>query len=291
MYGVIKTLSILTCHMPEFMRKALAFFIGRAGWLAVNRKRKRMSIDNVLQCGLAKNRDEAVKIVKESTYRFGPMLVEVMRFPILTEAEIDEKIEFEGMENFWSALGQGKGAVLATAHSGNWELLGASLAYKKIPLVAVVRKQNNPGPDKFINEYRRQAGMHITYNSSIREMVRLLGAGMVIGLLMDQDAGPQGLWIDFFGRKASTPSGSAALARMKGAPIVPTFIVTMPNGRHKVIVHEPIMMEKTNNREHDIIVTTEHLSKIIEEHIRQYPTDWFWLHNRWKNWPEHADKN
>lgn len=282
MYFVIKTLSRIICILPACLQKLLGFAIGRVAWLAVKSWRRQMAIDNVVKSGLAQNEEVALQIVKASVHRFGPMIIEVLGFPALNKAKIDRLVDISGGEYLQDALSHGKGAILATAHSGNWELLGAALAYQDFPLVAVVKKQKNPGADQFINEYRTQAGMHVTYRTSIKEMVRLLGDGKIIGLLMDQDAGADGIIVDFFGRPASTVQGPAALARMKGAPIVPAFIATRPDGTHQAIVHPPLWVDKTEDREHDIRTTTNQLNRIIEDHIRQYPEEWFWLHNRWK---------
>lgn len=282
MYFAIKTLSRIICLLPVWLQKLLGCVIGRVAWLAVKPWRRQMAIDNVMKSDLARTEEEAMEVVKASVYRFGPMMVEVLGFPALNKAKIDRLVAISGGEHLETALSHGKGAILATAHSGNWELLGAALAYQGFPLVAVVKKQKNAGADQFINEYRTQAGMHVTYRTSIKEMVRLLGEGKIIGLLMDQDASADGIIVDFFGRPASTVQGPAALARMKGAPIVPAFIATRPDGTHQAIIYPPLWVDKTEDREYDIRTTTNQLNRIIEDHIRQYPEEWFWLHNRWK---------
>ena len=282
MYFAIKTLSRITCLLPAPLQNILGYFLGRLGWLAAKRWRRQMAIDNVMKSGLATTEEEAKNIVKASVYRFGPMLVEVLCFPQLTKAAIDQQVTITGGEYLTEALSHGKGAVLATAHSGNWELLGAALAYQGFPLVAVVKKQTNMGADRFINEYRTQAGMHVTYKTSVLEMVRLLAEGKIIGLLMDQDPGPRGILVDFLGRPTFTPQGPATLARMKDSPIVPAFITRRADGKHTIVLHPPVWVTKTSDRQADIITTTQKLSHIIETHIRKYPDEWFWLHNRWK---------
>lgn len=282
MYFTIKALSKVICLLPAALRSLAASAIGRICWLAVPGRRKQMAISNVIQSGLAADEHAAAAIVQESVYRFGPMMTEVLCFPKLTRDKVKSMVTVEGAEHLEAALAHGKGAVLATAHSGNWELLGAALAMQDFPLVAVVQKQTSAGADQFINEYRTLAGMHVTYKSSALEMARLLAEGKIIGLLMDQDAHDVGLPIPFFGRLASTPQGPAVLARMKGAPIVPAFITRKPDGTHAIIIHPPLWTAKSSNREQDLLAVTTKLNAIIESHIRAYPSEWFWLHNRWK---------
>ncbi len=282
MYLTIKALSKFVCLLPASLRSLTAGTIGRFCWLAVPRRRKQMAISNVLQSGLAADEHAAANIVQQSVYRFGPMMTEVLCFPELTRDKIRNMVTISGVEHLQAALEHGRGVVLATAHSGNWELLGAALAFYEFPLVAIVQKQTSAGADQFINEYRTLAGMHVTYKSSVLEMARLLAEGKILGMLMDQDAHSDGLPVSFFGRLASTPQGPAALARMKGAPIVPAFITRQPDGTHTVIVHPPLWAAKTSDREQDLLSVTSKLNAIIENHVRTYPGEWFWLHNRWK---------
>ena len=125
----------------------------------------------------------------------------------------------------------GRGAVIASAHSGNWELMGGVLAAAGFPTVGVAMRQKEAGFDRFINEYRRSVGMHVTYKDNVREMFALLKKGWAIGLLMDQDSDHRsGIVFDWFGRPTNFVQGPAALARHQNAPIVPGYIHRLPDG-------------------------------------------------------------
>jgi KDO2-lipid IV(A) lauroyltransferase len=284
MYTLVKIFSFLICLTPFKIRRVIGNLIGNICWPLVPRRRFQMMMDNIMR-SFHCERQAAYKIAKESSVRFGRMFMEVLHMPKLNKDNIHEYVKLKGEENLTKALSYGRGAVLATAHTGNWELLGAALAMHGFPLVAVAQKQTNAAMDKFINEYRTLAGMHVTYKTGVREMVTLLGKGQIIGLLMDQNAGSHGIFVDFFGRAASTPQGSAALARMKNAPIVPAFITENPDGTHTAILHPIVWVDKTEDRDQDIWHTTNQLTQIIEDHIRKYPCEWFWLHDRWKTRP------
>jgi KDO2-lipid IV(A) lauroyltransferase len=250
----------------------------------IPKKRKTMAIHNVTQ-GLNVSVSQAETIVRLSTVRFGRMFLEVLAFPRIKK-EINQQIYFDGKDYLTEALAHGRGAVVATSHSGNWELLGAALALNGFPMIAVAQKQTNAEMDRFINDYRTLVGMHVTYKTGVREMVKMLSAGKVIGMLMDQDAGRDGVFVDFFQRQASAPKGPAFLARMKNAPIVPTFITENTDGTHTVLIQKPIWVGQTEDKEYDILVATQQLTKIIEQHIISHPQEWFWLHNRWKSRPQ-----
>lgn len=284
LYYLVKIVSYFVCILPLPIRRNLGMVIGGLCWPLVSKQRRKMAIDNISR-GLGITKEQAETIAKSSGIRFGPMFMEVLHMPRLNKDNINKYVTLSGSEHLEAALTMGRGAVLATAHSGNWELLGAALAMHGFPLVAVVQRQTNAAMDTFINEYRTKAGMHVTYKQGVREMVKLMGAGKIIGLLMDQDNHSDGVFVEFFGRMASTPQGAAALARLGNAPIVPAFITENPDGTHTAILHPPVLVTKTDDRAEDIRNTTQHLTRIIEQHIRQHPREWFWLHNRWKTAP------
>lgn len=281
LYKITVLLSRIVCLLPQAWRRGLGVLLGQLCWPFVPAKRKQMAIQNC-RTSLKVSQAEAARIVKASTTRFGPMFMEVLSFPVWLREPLEKSVRFLGQEHLDKALSQGHGVVLATAHSGNWELMGAALARAGYPIVGVAQKQTNSDMDHFINDYRRQTGLHITYKTGVREMVRLLGEGRIIGLLMDQDAHAEGIFVPFFDRIASTPQGSAALARLKGAPIVPAFITEESPGHHLIILHPPLEVVKTANREDDLYRTTFELTQMVEQHIRNHPAEWFWLHNRWK---------
>lgn len=283
-YHLVKCLSSLVCWLPASIRQGLGYLIGSLCWPLVPAKRRNMAINNICR-SLGVDEHQAYALAKASAVRFGPMFMEVLCMPRLTRDNIGQVVRLSGQEHLEAALKLGRGAVLATAHSGNWELLGAALAMHGFPLVAVVQRQTNAAMDRFINEYRTKAGMHVTYKQGVREMVKLLGSGKIIGLLMDQDNHSDGVFIEFFSRPASTPQGAAALGRLNNAPIVPAFITANPDGTHTAIIHPHLIVEKTADRDHDIRTTTQQLTRIIENHVRKYPHEWFWLHNRWKTPP------
>jgi len=284
LYRFVKILSAITSMLPNGVRRSIGKILGLICWQIVPRKRKNMAIENIM-ISLSVDHSQATDIAKRSTTRFGNMILQVLCLPKMNRDNIKNYVQLEGRENLTEALSHGRGAVLITSHSGNWEILGTTLGLDGFPLVGVAQKQTNPDMDRFINEYRQMSGMKIIYKTGVRDMIKVLGEGQCLILLMDQDANRGGVMVDFFGRLASTPQGAAALARLKDAPIVPIFITENSDGTHTGILHPPVWVEKTSDRDHDILITTQQLTTLIEQHIRQYPHEWFWLHNRWKSKP------
>ena len=177
-----------------------------------------------------------------------------------------------------------RGAVIMTSHSDNWELMGGAFAQNGIPLVGVAKKQKSEGADKFINEFRTLIGMHITYRSGVREMYKMLDEGHFIGLIMDQDVGrDDGVVVRFFNQATNFVTGAASMSRFRKVPIFPAFMHRNGDGTHTLEIFPPLHVEKTSDKHADIKSMTQQLATLIEEHIKKYPDEWFWLHDRWKS--------
>ena len=196
-YHAVKLLSRIICLLPHGTAMALGELLARLAWHFIPAKRKTLACGQVMRC-LGVSEDEADRIARVSSLRFGPMLMEVR-----------------------TAIAAGKGAIFATSHSGNWELMGGAFACAGFPLVGVAKRQSSAGMDRFINEYRALVGMHVTYRTGVREMFRMIGEGWIIGLLSDQDPSLRdGVIVDFFGQKTNAFTGAAAIARRCEVPIL-----------------------------------------------------------------------
>ena len=284
-YYLVRFLSRVACLLPGRFCDRLGRALALALWPFLPARRKKLAASQVAMC-LGTDEEESKRIAKESAVRFGPMFFEVLRFPVIMRRMADY-VEIEGAEHMKAVLSQGKGAVFATAHTGNWELMGGALALAGFPLIGVAMRQRDAAMDRFINEYRAMVGMHITYRTGVREMFRMIDEGWIIGLISDQDPSLRdGVIVDFFGQKTNSFTGAAAIARRCGVPIFPVFMHREPNGHHILTVEPGIFVEKTGDRAADVRRVTQVINTRIEEWIRAYPEEWFWLHDRWKSMRE-----
>ena len=282
LYYVLKAISLVACALPRSFCEFLGQALGNLAWLVVPQKRKQLATGQIKMC-LGVDDGEAMRIAKASTVRFGPMLFEVLRFPVIRK-QPEQYVHIEGLEKLQQGMAEGKGAIIAAAHSGNWELMGGAFAMAGIPLVGVAMKQKNSAADRFINEYRTLIGMHITYKTGVREMFAMLKNGWAIGLIMDQDTNRHdGVILDFFGRPTNCTPGAASMARFQGVPIFTSFMHRDEDGHHTLFVEGPFHVEKTADKRADIKRMTQVINNAIEAHVRKYPEEWFWLHDRWKS--------
>lgn len=281
-YYLAKILSKTACLLPQNICEIIGLALGNLAWLLIPKWRKELATKNVKEC-LKTNEEQAVEIAKKSTVRFGPMVMEVLRFPIIKK-NMESYVELIGGEYLEEAVKGGKGGIIATGHNGNWELMGGALASYGFPLVGVAKKQRSEGPDRFINEQRRGIGMHITYKDDVREMYKMLEKGYFIGLIMDQDTNRHdGVVLDFFDKPTNCTPGAASMARFKKVPIFPGFIHRKEDGSHVITIYPPLKTEWTKDKREDLKRVTQEIVRITEDHIKKYPEEWFWLHDRWKS--------
>ncbi len=262
--------------------RALANFL----WLILPPKRKQIAVDNARRC-LNVDDDEAARIAKEGSVQLGSIFMEVLALPKI-KPDMRSYVKIVGLEHLTNYIAStGRGGVIATGHSDNWELMGGAFAQYGIPLVGVAKKQRSEGADKFICEYRELVGMHITYRSDVREMYKLLDAGHFIGLIMDQDVGrTDGVVVKFFNQATNFVTGAASMSRFRKVPIFPAFMHRNSDGTHTLEVSPPLFVERSADKHADIKSMTQQLATLIEQHVRKFPDEWFWLHDRWKSMRE-----
>lgn len=185
------------------------------------------------------------------------------------------------------ALKEGRGAVLATGHLGNWELFAASLGTWYRPFYVIARPSYHQRITDFISRFRLSNGVHEVLRGERelwQKMINVLKEGNMIGILGDVDTKVPGAFVDFFGRKAHTATGTAALALQTGAPLLSVFCIRTKEKRYRLVVKrvEPV---RTGDNIADVEGLTAELAQITESHIRRWPEQWIWMHKRWKTRP------
>ena len=182
---------------------------------------------------------------------------------------------------------QGGNIIFVTAHLGNWEL-GGALARSMGPIMhSVARPLDNPYLDTWVRQLREALGQTVhSKKGSLWALVNALRRGESVGYLVDQDAGPNGVFVDFFGRVASTTRAPAYLAYRTGALIVPGCVVRIGSGyEFEVRLGKPICPQRDHPREVEIHRMTHAFTKVLETWIREFPDQWLWMHRRWKTRP------
>ena len=246
-YYVVKFFSWIMCVAPKCLRNLTAAILGGIAVVATPKWRMQMAAANIQEC-LGVDKARAQQIAEKSLRRFGRMVVEVMRFPLLNKDNITKLVNVEGLEYLEEAYKQNKGVIIATGHFGNWELLGATIALHGYPMLSITRKQNNKYMDRFINEYREMVGQKVAYNRGEHGLLaisRILKEKKLLGVLYDQDTNDDGVDLKLFGKDSIIPLGAAALSRIYGSPVLPCFIHNSEEGGCTVKIYPPLYTPKS----------------------------------------------
>ncbi len=254
-------------------------------------KRRRIAYKN-LRAAFAgeKSRREMKRIARVSMENLVASAVELLKAPDLDRAYVDRHVRIDGKERFEPYLQQGRGLIFLTAHLGSWEFLNITASILNYPMVALARVQKHPRSDAFLNELRTSKGSQVIHKGMpIREALRSLRRGKILGILSDQDGGKNGCFVRFFGRLSSTPTGVATFAMRTGAPIFPALVHRENLVDHVVEVEGPLRMPENEDdprrAEHFVL---QQFADVLEAKIRKYPDQWLWAHRRWKSSPDRS---
>ncbi|MDP7236098.1 MAG: lysophospholipid acyltransferase family protein [Candidatus Latescibacteria bacterium] len=230
--------------------------------------------------------DALHKLARNVYRQLGRLATEHARLLAAETTDIRDRITVIGDDHIAQARRQGKGVILVTGHFGYWELLGASVAALGYPMAVVAKDQHNPAVNTLIIKGREKLGMKvISMAAATHAIMRALRRNECVGLLMDQDAGPGGTFVDFLGLEASTYQGPALFALRSGAPIIPCFIIREGAEHHRIVFESPIEAVPTGDEIADIQRYTQTYTAVLERYVRTYPDHWFWVHRRWKTRP------
>ncbi len=218
---------------------------------------------------------------------FGREAVATIRLSRSGAQVITNRTEVLGFSDLSQAYADGGGGIVVTGHMGNWEIGGAALASRGIPLDVVVRGQRNRLFDDDLTETRRALGMRVIPQAKARSgVLRSLREGRVVALVADQDAGGSGLFVDFMGHAASTARGPALFALRTGAPLFLGVIVREAGFPQRYTVHlDRVEVVATGDRDEDVRATVAAYTEKLAARIREHPEQYFWHHRRWKSTP------
>jgi len=195
------------------------------------------------------------------------------------------------LKNFEPALKvllEGRGVIMLTGHYGNFELTGYLLATLGFDIAAVMRPLDNPYLNDYIVRIREQHGLQLLYKKGASaSMEQILTEGSILSFIADQDAGRKGVFVDFFGKKASTYRSIALVAREQRLPIIVggSRRTSWEKFQHEIELEDIIYPEDWEGQEDEVRYITERFNRGLENMIRKDPSQYLWLHRRWKTRP------
>lgn len=252
--------------------------------------RKTITIDNIARAFPEKSAREH-RIIARGTYRnLGKIALEHLCMPSLSKEELVRIIDMDNREILDNALNRGKGVIFVGGHFGNWEYTGCGVGSAGYPMSFVVAGIANPYIDKKVNIHRQEAGAKVIPKGvAIRGILRALKANGCVAMLMDQDAGAEGVFVDYFSQPCSAPQGPATLVLKTGAALIYFSAVRQPDHTIKVHFEEITVDHEKGPSKENIQDITQRCTERLENSTRQYPDHWFWMHRRWKTKPKKVD--
>lgn len=225
--------------------------------------------------------ESKIKSVLKDVYR--QMALNIIDEYLVSDDDLLKKSEIKGKEHLDNALKEGRGVILATAHFGNWEAARV-LPMVGVPLSVIVKRQRNRLFDDYTNRIRTRSGLRIIdMKRGLKGMMGDLKENRVVAILADQNAGKNGLIMDFLGFPASHWKGVAKISLRYQIPIVPGFVVRNADDSLTFEFHEPIIEHRLSDEEENYVLVLEKVNQHIESYIHEYPSQWFWVHKRWKH--------
>lgn len=267
-----------------FAVKVLGTLFGKAAYyFAVSAARKAKK--NLKDCFPEKTEAEIKAITKKIFINQGKNFFELANFPRIDSSFLKGISSIENRHLIKEGIKKGKGILFVSAHTGNWEITAAAVADLGVPVNVVAKKIYIKELNDMLVGYRTNKNVKVILRDApdtARKLLRALKKGEIIAMLIDQDTSVPGVFVDFFGRPAWTPSGLAVMALRTGAQVLIGIDQRLEGLGHKTVVSGPLTAEPSGDFDKDVVNLTQKASKVLEEHIRKYPEQWVWFHERWK---------
>ena len=263
--------------------------LGTLAWAADSRHR-RVADANLRLAFPEMPSAERRRLVRRAFQQAGRTTIEMLWTPALDTVALDTIAAFSGKEHLDAALAAGQGALITTAHFGNWELMGVALAAAGAPMNVITRRIDDHEVEHILQGLRTRTGANVVHKEdAVRASLKILRAGDVVGVLIDQSTlASQATFVPFFGQPAATTKLTAQLHLRTGAPILMTFCMPRDDGYEFVIEPplEPALEGLSSEKKMEVL--TAAATARIESRVREHPEAWLWIHDRWRTPPPTA---
>ncbi len=292
-YSALNSLRVFFSFLGFSFVKYTGNFLGFVMWILLKKRRRLASIN--VQRRLSKSRKDARKIAYNSFKHSARSFLEITLAKSFSFQPRRTKLRIAEPELLKNLLEYKDSIVIATAHQGAWELLAALLGdldEPPRPRMIVVRQYPNPVVHKFIASCRESHGASMIGHKMVAaHVIRALKNKGVVAFLVDHRAlAHEAIQIDFLSKETSVNMGPAILALRGGAIVLPVFLLREEDG---YVLHiQPPLDTKSleGTREEKVKKIAEFYTQAVEKVIIEYPEQWFWMHNRWKDFKYYKSK-
>jgi KDO2-lipid IV(A) lauroyltransferase len=282
-------LLVATCQAIPMV---IAYCVADAlAWLMfkLDARHRSVAFDNLERAFPELGLERREQIVRGVYRHFCRMIIEMLKLPKLVSLTSYRKyVQLSGHEPVLDRLLDGEPMIMVTGHFGNWEMAGVLFGLFGFPPCSVARPIDNPYLDQYLRDFRQSTGQTlITKKGGGDQMVEVLDQGGLLSVLADQDAGQRGLFVEYFGRPASSHKAIALLALQHGVPIVVGGARRLGNHfRYEIVCEAVIDPGDYATHPDPVRAMTQAYTSALESLVRRAPEQYLWLHRRWKHQPQ-----
>jgi KDO2-lipid IV(A) lauroyltransferase len=261
--------------------------LGSIAYYVASRSRKLTIKHLTMVYGKEKSPAEIKALGKQVFRMLGMNGADLIRGFRITDLKEYEKLMItNGIEHAEAARAKGKGVMFLTAHIGAFEFLGMELAFRGYKPLIVGTPLKDARLNELLWENRIKLGATaVERGKDMLKVIKNLKSGGSMIILIDQDTKVKSRFIDFFGIPCATPVGASIIAMKTGASVVPVMVHLRDDLMQEFNYYPEIPLVNTGDEELDLVTNTQRMSEAGEKEIRKYPSQWVWMHERWKTKP------
>lgn len=282
-YAAYRTGSAFVGALPEPVIRWGGSLIGRLAWTWADSRKTmaRRHMARVLGDGAP-----AERAARRVFAAYGRYWAEVFWYRPRRFAQVEEKVQIDGLDHLRQAVAAGRPVILTLPHLGNWEMAATAAERAGVRITAVAESLGNPLITEWFLRVRKKLAIDIVLTgqggSATRKLIEALRAGQTVALLSDRDLTGRGVEVEFFGERTTLPAGPAALAVRTGAAIIPVACYFQDGAGHHAVIEPELEVPIEGSTEERVKETTQRLAGILELQIRRHPEQW---HLVQPNWP------
>jgi KDO2-lipid IV(A) lauroyltransferase len=278
--------SLITGFLPLSFIYLIGTFLGKLGYYLAFRQRK-IALESLNVAFPDLSREVKERIVLDFFIFMVQGSLELFYYKDNTKKLQDVRIE--GRHYLEEALQLGKGVIALSAHLSNFPLMAIKLAQEGYPMNVIARPMRHEKSGDYIHRFRTEIGVKTIFSyprkQCVNKTLNVLRNNEIVMIQMDQNFGTGGVWVNFFGKLAATPVGPLVFARRSGAAIVPMYIIREGRGKYCIKMFSQENLEVADDKDELLLLNAIKFTQIIEGWVRQYPSQWTWIHRRWKSQP------
>jgi len=282
---ILRGLFYLAEHVPSSIIYAISKYSSSLFMRFSSRYQRKITRNLKIAFGDSCDSNKVAAITSTLAQNLGLNFAEMLISATDKKKELLDSIQIHGLEHLDRALTAGKGVIAFSAHIGNFTLIGPKMSASGYAFNMLVKDPRYTGvAEAFHILQQGQGGKYIyvePWERALRQILACLRKNEVVCMLADEKKTKSDIFVDFFGYPAPTAPGPAVLSLRTGAPLLPVFIIHGDDGQHHIYIEPLLELALNNERTRDIHTIVSSYTRIIEDFIKRYPDQWFWINDRW----------